>query len=150
LEAQREPFTLLDCVREFKSIFAKKDFNILLEHRQWDHAIKLIPGSEPRLLKVYLLSLVEQTVSFLKENLYTRQIHSSKSLMAALVFFIKKKNGLLWLVQDYCAFNSMMVKNKYSLPLISKLVSQLCRARYFTKLNICWGFNNICIKPGDK
>jgi len=44
----------------------------------------------------------------------------------------------------------MTVKNKYSLPLISKLVSQLRRARYFTKLNVCWGFNNVCIKPGDE
>ena len=39
--------------------------------------------------------------------------------MAALVFFIKKKDGSLWLVQDYQALNSMTVKNKYPLPLIS-------------------------------
>jgi len=44
----------------------------------------------------------------------------------------------------------MTVKNKYPLPLISKLVSQLCGARYFTKLDVCWGFNNVHIKPGDK
>jgi len=44
----------------------------------------------------------------------------------------------------------MMVKNKYPLPLISELVSQLRKARYFTKLDVCWGFNNVCIKPGDK
>jgi len=44
----------------------------------------------------------------------------------------------------------MMVKNKYPLPLISKLVSQLCEARYFTKLNVYWGFNNVHIKPGDE
>ena len=44
----------------------------------------------------------------------------------------------------------MTVKNKYSLPLISKLMSQLCGARYFTKLDVCWGFNNVCIKPGDE
>jgi len=44
----------------------------------------------------------------------------------------------------------MTVKNKYLLLLISKLMSQLCRAKYFTKLDICWGFNNICIKPRDK
>ena len=44
----------------------------------------------------------------------------------------------------------MTVKNKYPLPLISELVSQLRKARYFTKLDICWGFNNIHIKPGDK
>jgi len=70
--------------------------------------------------------------------------------MAAPVFFIKKKNGSLQLVQDYRALNSMTVKNKYSLPLISQLVLQLHRAKYFTKLDVHWGFNNICIKPGDE
>jgi len=44
----------------------------------------------------------------------------------------------------------MTVKNKYPLPLISELVSQLCGARYFTKLDVRWGFNNVRIKPGDK
>jgi len=70
--------------------------------------------------------------------------------MAAPVFFIKKKDGSLRLVQDYCALNSMTVKNKYSLSLISKLVSQLRGARYFTKLDVRWGFNNIHIKPGGE
>ena len=42
--------------------------------------------------------------------------------MVTLVFFIKKKNSLLCLVQDYCSLNAMTIKNKYSLPLISKLV----------------------------
>jgi len=70
--------------------------------------------------------------------------------MAAPVFFIKKKDGSLWLVQDYHVLNSMIVKSKYPLPLISKLISQLRRARYFTKLDVYWGFNNICIKPGNE
>ena len=87
---------------------------------------------------------------FLKENLHTRRIRPSKFPMAAPVFFIKKKNGSLQLVQNYHALNSMTVKNKYPLPLISELVSQLCGARYFTKLNVHWGFNNVCIKPGDE
>jgi len=66
------------------------------------------------------------------------------------MFFIKKKDGLLRLVQDYHALNTVTVKNRYLLSLISKLVSQLHGAQYFTKLNIRWGFNNVCIKPGDK
>jgi len=70
--------------------------------------------------------------------------------MAAPVFFIKKKDGSLRLVQDYQALNSMTVKNKYPLSLISELVSQLHRARYFTKLDVRWSFNNICIKSGDE
>jgi len=102
-EAQKEPFILPDCIRGFESIFAKKDFDILPEHRQWDHAIELIPGTEPKSSKVYPLSLVEQKEldSFLEENLHTRQIHPSKSPIAAPVFFIKKKNGSLQLVQNY-------------------------------------------------
>jgi len=95
-------------------MFAKEDFDILLEHRQWDHTIKLILGSEPKLSKVYPLSLVEQKEldSFLEKNLCTGWIRPSKSPMAALVLFIKKKDSLLQLVQDYHVLNSMMVKNK--------------------------------------
>jgi len=134
-EARREPFIPPDCVRGFESVFAKEDFDILPEHRQWDHAIELIPGSEPKSLKVYPLSPVEQKEldAFLEENLRTGRICPSKSPIAAPVFFIKKKDGSLRLVQDYRALNSMMVKNKYPLPLISELVSQLHGARYFTK-----------------
>jgi len=96
-EMQKELFTLSDCAKGFKSVFAKEDFDILPEHRQWDHAIELIPGSEPKLSKVTSLFLVEQKEldSFLEENLHTSQICPSKSPMAAPVFFIKKKDGSL-------------------------------------------------------
>jgi len=66
------------------------------------------------------------------------------------MFFIKKKDSLLCLVQDYCALNAVTVKNRYLLPLISELISQLHRAWYFTKLDVCWGFNNVRIKFGDE
>jgi len=66
------------------------------------------------------------------------------------VLFIKKKDGLLCLVQDYHALNAVTIKNRYLLSLISELVSQLRRARYFTKLDVRWGFNNVCIKPRDE
>jgi len=121
-EAQKEPFILPNCIRGFESVFAKEDFNILPEHRQWNHAIELIPGLEPKSSKVYPLSPVEQKEldTFLEENLCTGRIRLSKSPIAAPVFFIKKKNGSLWLVQDYRALNSMTVKNKYPLPLYHK------------------------------
>jgi len=139
-------------IAEFQSVFAKEDFDILPEHRKWDHAIELIPGAEPKSSKVYPLSPLEQTEldAFLEENLRTRRIRPSKSPIAAPVFFIKKKDGSLRLVQDYHALNAVTVKNRYPLPLISQLISQLRRAKYFTKLDIRWGFNNIRIKPRDE
>jgi len=133
-------------------VFAKEDFNILPEHCKWDHAIELTPGVEPKLSKVYPLSLLEQAEldAFLEKNLCTGQIQPSKSPIAAPVFFIKKKDGSLQLVQDYRALNIVTVKNRYPLPLISELISQLCRAWYFMKLDVRWGFNNVRIKPRDK
>jgi len=70
--------------------------------------------------------------------------------MAAPVFFVKKKDGGLRLVQDYCALNAMTVKNKYPLLLIPELIAKLHGAKYFTNLDVRWGFNNIRIKEGDE
>jgi hypothetical protein len=70
--------------------------------------------------------------------------------MGAPVFFVKKKDGSLCLVQDYQKLNEITVKNSYPLPLISDVLACLRNARYFSVLDLCWGFNNICIKDGDK
>src|SRR6195952_1849897 len=70
--------------------------------------------------------------------------------MASPVFFVKKKDGALRFVQDYRALNAMTVKNRYPLPLINDLINQLKGARFFTKLDIRWGFNNVRIREGDE
>ena len=70
--------------------------------------------------------------------------------MASPVFFIKKKDGSLRLVQDYRALNMVTIKNRYPIPLISELVNQLQGARYFTKLDVRWGYNNVRIREGDE
>jgi len=72
-ETRKGLLPLPDCAKEFKSVFAKEDFDILPDHRQWDYAIELIPGLEPKSSKVYPLSLVKQKEldSFLEENLCT-------------------------------------------------------------------------------
>lgn len=111
-----------------------------------------MPGAEPVNTKCYPLSPAEQKQldEFLEENLRTGRIRPSKSPMAAPVFFVKKKDGSLRLVQDYRKLNAMTVKNRYPLPLISDLVDKLRNARYFSKLDVRWGFNNVRIKEGDE
>jgi len=100
--------------------------------------IELIPDAKPVNCKVYPLAPNEQKElnQFILENLQTGCICPSKSPMALPVFFIKKKDGSLRLIQDYCALNAMMVKNHYLLPLISDLINQLHGAKYFTKLDV--------------
>ena len=77
-----------------------------------------------------------ELAAFLGENLQIGSIQPSKSLMASPCFFIKKKDGALWLVQYYWALNAMTMKNQYLIPLILELINQLQGAKYFTKLDV--------------
>ena len=52
--------------------------------------------------------------------------------------------------QDYRKLNEGTIKNTYLLPLISELINQLKGAKYFTKLDIQWGYNNVRIKDRDQ
>lgn len=44
----------------------------------------------------------------------------------------------------------MTIKNKYLLPLIQELIDKVQGAKYFTKLDIQWGYNNVKIREGDE
>jgi len=42
------------------------------------------------------------------------------------------------------------IKDKTSLPLIGEVIDKLKKAKYFNKLDLIWGYNNVWIKEGDK
>ena len=63
---------------------------------------------------------------------------------------VPKKDGKKQTVQDYCYLNKHTVKNNYPLPLIAQLVDKLQGTKMFTKMDLKWGYNNICIKEGDE
>jgi hypothetical protein len=154
--ALRSDLLALDLVLEhywdFKEVFAKESFDTLLEHWRWDHAIEIAADAKVPNWKLYPLSRDKQAQldAFLDENLSSGQIQPSKSPIAAPFFFVKKKDGTLQLVQDYRALNAITVKNQYPLPLINDLVNKLQGTWYFTKLDVRWGYNNVCIKEGDE
>jgi hypothetical protein len=62
--------------------------------------------------------------AFLEEALATGCIRQSKLPLGALVFFIKKKDGKLHFIQDYCTLNTITYKNHYPVPLIDDLIHQ--------------------------
>lgn len=88
--------------------------------------------------------------AFIKENLESGWIWPSKSPYAAPTFFIPKKDGSKRLIQDYRWLNNVVVKDKTPLPRIGKVINKLGKAKYFNKLDIIWGYNNVRIKEGDK
>ena len=72
------------------------------------------------------------------------------SLAGALIFFIPKKDKGLRLYIDYRKLNTVTVKNRYLLPLITKILNRLYGASVFTKLNLKDTYYRIRIKDGDK
>ena len=135
------------------SVFSEEASHRFPEPRIWDHAIELETGAPSSIPgKVYQLTQDEQKalLEFVREQQAKGYIHPSKSPYVAPFFFIKKKDGKLRPVQDYQHLNEWTVKNHYPLPLISELIACVQKVKKFTKVDIRWGYNNICIKKGDE
>ena len=66
---------------------------------------------------MYLLSRKErrEVCKFIKEQLRKEYIKLSKLPQMALVFFIGKKDGKKYIVQDYQYLNEWTIKNNYPL-----------------------------------
>ena len=92
----------------------------------------------------------EEVREFVKEQLQKGYIRPSKSLQTAPVFFVGKKDGKKWMVQDYRYLNEWTIKNNYSLPLISDVLENIGTKKLFTKMDLRWGYNNVRIKERDK
>ena len=61
-------------------------------------------------------------------------------------------NSRLHFVQNYWKLNNITIKNTYPLPLVPDIMNKIAstNAKYFTKLDIRWGYNNVCIREGDE
>ena len=120
-------------------MFSEKESQCFPGPRIWDHAIELKEGAPSTLPgKVYPLTQVEQKTleEFKQEHSKKGYIRPSKSPYASLFFFIKKKDGKLRPVQDYCKVNEWTVRNRYPLPLIPELINRVKGASLFSKFDV--------------
>ena len=134
-------------------LFNKKKFEKLPDRREWDHKINLMEDAPKELnAKTYAMTIKEDKVlnQWLDEQLKAGLIKESKSRYAASYFYIPKKDGSLRLVQDYRKLNQVTIKDKTLLPLIGEVIDKLKEAKYFNKLDLIWGYNNVRIKEEDK
>ena len=92
----------------------------------------------PRKEKVYPLSREEreEVRKFVREQLRKGYIWPSKSPQMVLVFFVEKKDGKKRIVQNYRYLNEWMIRNNYSLPLISDMLENIGTKKVFTKIDL--------------
>jgi len=138
--------------RRYNKVFSDEEAQRLPKHQPWDHKIDLIPGMEMKKTTVYHLTPIEKVTlkEYIEDGLKRGTLRRSKAPHACSFFFIDKKDGKLQPVQDYRPLNAITVKNAAPIPLIPKLVNKLLGARFFTKLDVRWGYNNIRVREGDE
>jgi len=127
-------------------LFNKNKFKKLPERHKWDHEINLMEEAPKELnTKAYTMTLKEEEAlnQWLDKQLKVGLIVESKSRYIAPCFCIPKKDGSLRLVQDYRKLNQVMIKDKILLPLIREVINKLKKTKYFNKLDLIWGYNNV-------
>ena len=133
-------------------MFSKKGGETLPPHRDTDHAIELEGGLKLPFGRIYNLSEAELAAlkAYIETNLANGFIQRLSSPAAAPILFVKKKDGSLRLSVDYRALNSITIKNRYPLLLISEILDRVRGAAIFTRLDLRGAYNLIRIKEGDE
>src|SRR6266702_2043644 len=136
---------------QFAKIFSEEESKHYPLKRAWDHAIEFQKDTPDVIdCKVYPMNQIEDKAiqKFLCDKLEKGYIRESKSPFASSFFFVRKKDGKLRPVQDYRKINAITICNQYPLPLIADLIRDLSNAHIYTKLDVRWGYNNVCIHEG--
>jgi len=99
------------------------------------------------------MSLKDQAVEdkFIDENLEKGYIVPSSSPYGFSTFMVAKKDSdEKRYIIDYRPLNAVTRKDVTPLPNLAQCIEDLQGMEIFSKFDIRWGYNNICIREGDK
>ena len=138
---------------DFLDVFSKPDSEKLPPHRpEADHEIKLQEGKTPPFKKGYAMGKPELDAvrKYLDEMLPRQGVRPSNSPCSSPVILVKKPGSGLRFCVDYRALNAITIKNRYPLPRIKETLNQLCKAKFYSKLDVIAAFNAIRVKKGHE
>lgn len=134
------------------AVFSKDEACLLPPHRPYDCAIDLLPGAPLPSGRLYSLTQPEREamVKYIMDSLAASIIRPSSSPVGAGFFFMEKKDKSLRPCIDFRRLNSITVKNKYPLPLLSSAFELLQGATLFSKLDLRNAYHLVRIRRGDE
>ncbi len=141
---------LLVELKEYEDVFLIKSADKLSLHENHDHAIEITAKSSYESL--YNLSNIKLTTlkQYLNDILVKEWIKHFINSTDVSILFIFKKNDNLHLCMNYQDLNKIIVKNHYSLSLISETLNKLSKVKQFTKLNLKNIYHHLKIQREDE
>ena len=88
--------------------------------------------------------------AYIKKHLTNNFIRLFKSLINALILFVKKKNDNFRLCVNYRGFNQLTIKNRYFLLLIEKSLDRFSRVIVYSKFDIILIYHRMKIKKENE
>ncbi len=145
-------FKISKKLRDLKDVYDNKLIKILLELRRENHVIKLQNDKESFFMSLYNFSQNELTIlwRYLNDALVKDQTKHLISFANVSILFVSKLNNKLRLCVNYKDLNAIIIKNRYSLSLITKTLDRLCEAKRFIALDLKNVYYRIRIKRDDK
>ena len=144
------PPRIQQVLSEYQDVFAEP--KSLPPHRQYDHGIHLEPGTTPINTKPYRYSPVqkdeiEHQVQDMLQSVFILHIMSPYD---APVLLVKKNDGSWRFCVDFRRMNSSTVKKKFPLPIVDELLDELEGAKYFSKIDLSSGYQQIRLRDEDE
>jgi hypothetical protein len=137
-------------VRDYPDVFPE-ELPGMPPDRDVEFIIDLLPGTGPIAKRPYRMSVDElvELKKQLEELISKGYIRPSASPWGSPVLFVKKKDDSMRMCIDYRNLNAVNIKNKYPLSRIDDQLDQLRGAKYFSKIDLRYGYHQMKIRGSD-
>jgi hypothetical protein len=142
--------SLLDgLLGSFPDVFAESTG--LPPARARDHRIILKADALPVAVRSYRYpaahkdELERQCAAMIEQGIVRR----SDSAFSSPVLLVKKTDGSWRCCVDYRALNALTIKDAFPIPVVDELLDELHGARFFTKLDLRFGYHQVSMRKED-
>jgi len=135
-----------------KNCFFKTDISLLLEYNKNNYTIDLQFDTKLLFKSLYVLFEKEFAIlrDYLLENQASKRICESTNYTNISILFVFKKDNTFRLYINYRELNLIIIKNRYLLFFIEKILNRLIDICYFIKFDFKNIYYRICIQKRDK